>query len=154
MLISVGRFVVLKICCELLFNQALHYSRDHGIVVDLLMISQVRSCAWFMYADYVRRFPLEGKSSPLGGEVECLPKVLKYPRPTVKIAGGNESGSGCQLTFVFSSNGSISFGKKVTDDNVSEVWHGGHEVRRPPSIIGNKAKNLLNTSAISQGLSR
>lgn len=61
----------------------------------------------------------------------------------MKIAEGNESGPVRYLTFVFSSNGAMSFGRKQTIENASEARHGGYEVRRLLSLVREDAKNML-----------
>lgn len=66
----------------------------------------------------------------------------------MKIAGGNESGPGWQLTFVFPSNRAISFGRKDTEENVSEVRHGGHEFKRSLSVVRVDVNCLQTSSAI------
>lgn len=47
---------------------------------------------------------------------------------SLKISGGNESGPGWQMTFVFFSNGATSLGAKESVGNVSKAVHGRHKV--------------------------
>lgn len=67
----------------------------------------------------------------------------------MKIAGGNESGTGWQRTFVFSPTELSHSVRKKSVEKVSEVRHCGHEARRLLSIVKNEAKSQPNASAIS-----
>lgn len=62
MLTSVDKYVVGKICGELLFIQALHDSRSNRGMVDRLKVGWVKLRAFLIYGNYDKRFPLGGEA--------------------------------------------------------------------------------------------
>lgn len=58
-----------------------------------------------------------------------LTNSIELPQNSARINTGTKDGLEWQHTFVFFSNGAISYGKLKARENSSEIGHGKREVR-------------------------